>query len=181
MFLVDEAHYTELCSYLKKVTFKKDDFFLKEGEYCRYVGFLKCGLMRSFYNKDCKADINVNFHLDHSLITDYDSILFGIKSKINIKAIEDSEVFLLHKNHLQDLYRKDPYWQEFGRKMAEVVYLHAKRRVENLLCRSPEQRYHQLLLENPKIFQLMSQKHIASYLGIQPQSLSRIKRRIQKR
>ncbi|MCT2563647.1 Crp/Fnr family transcriptional regulator [Chryseobacterium herbae] len=174
LFLVDEEHYVELCRYLNKVIFKKADFFLREGECCEYLGFLKSGLMRSFYDKD----INVNFHLENSLITDYDSILFGVKSRISIKAIEDSEVFLLHKDHLQNLYDKDVYWQEFGRRIAEAVYLHAKRRIEGLLCISPEQRYHQLLLENPKILQLIPQKHIAGYLGIQPQSLSRIRKRL---
>ncbi|HCA05953.1 Crp/Fnr family transcriptional regulator [Chryseobacterium sp.] len=177
LFLVDEEHYKEFCGYLKKVTFKKADFFLREGEYCQHLGFLKCGLMRSFYDRD----INVNFHLENSLITDYDSVLYGVKSKMNIKAIEDSEVFLLHKDHLQSLYHKEAYWQEFGRKIAEAVYLHAKKRIEGLLCISPEQRYHQLLLENPKILQLVFQKHIAGYLGIQPQSLSRIRKRLLKR
>ncbi len=100
---------------------------------------------------------------------------------MNIKAVTDAEVLLLHKEDLQKLYQKDTYWQEFGRKMTEVIYLGAKRRIEELLYYSPEIRYNNLLAENPQIFQLVAQKHIASYLGIKPPSLSRIRRRILKR
>lgn len=181
LFLVDEEHYAELQGYLKKVMFKKASFFLRKGEYCRYLGFMKGGVMRSFYHQNNGREINVNFYHENGLVTDYDSILPGVQSEINIKAVEDSELFLLDREHLQSPYHKDPYWQEFGRKITETAYLRAKKRIEGLLCLSPEQRYHQLLEENPKILQLLPQKHIASYLGIQPESLSRIRRRIQGR
>ncbi|MNP78852.1 hypothetical protein D3C76_1765610 [compost metagenome] len=65
--------------------------------------------------------------------------------------------------------------------MTEVIYLGAKKRIEELLYYSPEIRYNNLLAENAQIFQLVAQKHIASYLGVKPPSLSRIRRRILKR
>ena len=70
------------------------------------------------------------------------------------------------------------YWQEFGRQMAEHIYLSAKKRVEDLLFLTAENRYLQLLKQHPEIFQHVPQKYIASYLGIQPQSLSRMRKRI---
>ncbi|MXD03670.1 Crp/Fnr family transcriptional regulator, partial [Escherichia coli] len=83
---------------------------------------------------------------------------------------KDSEIMLLHKDDLQKLYRKEAYWQEFGRKMTEVIYLSAQKRIEELLYYVPERRYYNLLSENPQVFQLIPLKHIASYLGIKPQS-----------
>ncbi|AQX11018.1 Crp/Fnr family transcriptional regulator [Elizabethkingia meningoseptica] len=181
LFLVDKEHYAEFCGLLKKISLKRSEYFLKEGELCEYLGFLKSGLMRTFYNNENGADINFNFHFNHHFFTDYESILKGVKSKMNIKALEDSEILLLHKDDLQKLYQKEAYWQEFGRKMTEVIYLSAKKRIEELLYYSPEKRYSNLLTENPQIFQLVAQKHIASYLGIKPQSLSRIRNRTLKR
>lgn len=181
LFLVDEEHYEEFCSHLHETVYKKSDFFLKEGEECQYLGFLKTGFMRTFYINEAGEDVNFNFHFDNYFFTDYESILCHTRSKMNIKAVKDSEVLLLHKNDLQNLYKKDAYWQEFGRKMTEVIYLNAKKRIEELLYYSPEKRYNKLLKENPKIFQLVAQKHIASYLGVKPQSLSRIRNRTLKR
>ncbi|WP_153399128.1 Crp/Fnr family transcriptional regulator [Chryseobacterium vaccae] len=181
LFLVDEAHYEEFCGYLQEAVYKKSDFFLQEGDECQYLGFLKTGFMRTFYLNENGEDVNFTFHFDNYFFTDYESILCSTRSKMNIKAVRDSEVLLLHKDDLQKLYQKDAYWQEFGRKMTEVIYLNAKKRIEELLYYSPEKRYHRLLTENPKIFQLVAQKHIASYLGIKPQSLSRIRNRTLKR
>jgi len=181
LFLVDEEHYPEFCSYLKSATYKKSDFFLKEGEKCQYLGFLKTGFMRTFYINDNGEYVTFNFHFDNYFFTDYESILCNTKSRMNIKAVSNAEVLLLHKDDLQKLYQKDVYWQEFGRKMTEVIYLGAKKRIEELLYYSPEIRYNNLLAENAQIFQLVAQKHIASYLGVKPPSLSRIRRRILKR
>jgi CRP-like cAMP-binding protein len=97
---------------------------------------------------------------------------------LNIQALENSTVFLLSKNDLESLYLKDKYWQNFGKRMTERIYLSAKKRVEDLLYYSPEKRYLNLLTDNPLIFQKIPQKFIASYLGITPQSLSRIRKRI---
>jgi len=181
LFLVDEGHYPEFCSYVKSTTYKKSDFFLKEGEKCQYLGFLKTGFMRTFYINDNGEYVTFNFHFDNYFFTDYESILCNTKSRMNIKAVSNAEVLLLHKDDLQKLYQKDVYWQEFGRKMTEVIYLGAKKRIEELLYYSPEIRYNNLLAENAQIFQLVAQKHIASYLGVKPPSLSRIRRRILKR
>lgn len=181
LFLIDEEHYSEFCSYLQDTTFKKSEYFLKEGDECCYLGFLKTGFMRTFYINESGDDVNFNFHFDNYFFTDYESILCNTKSKMNIKAVKDSEVLLLHKSDLQKLYQKDAYWQEFGRKMTELIYLNAKKRIEELLYYSPERRYNNLLNENSKIFQMVAQKHIASYLGIKPQSLSRIRNRTLKR
>ncbi|AIL44740.1 Crp/Fnr family transcriptional regulator [Elizabethkingia anophelis] len=177
LFLVDREHYEEFCSYLKKMTLRKSEYFLKEGEQCEYLGFLKEGLMRTFYINENGEDINFNFHFNHHFFTDYESILQNVKSKMNIKALKDSEIMLLHKDDLQKLYQKEAYWQEFGRKMTEVIYLSAQKRIEELLYYVPERRYYNLLSENPQVFQLIPLKHIASYLGIKPQSLSRIRNR----
>lgn len=178
LFQVDEVHFEEFFSLLKNHTLEKSEFFLQQEEKCHYIGFVKSGLMRSYYDNENGNDISFNFHFDNQFFTDYESILCDKKSKLNIQSIHKSELLLLHKDDLQELYSKESYWQEFGRKMTEKLYLDAKKRIEDLLYYSPGKRYTKLLQENPLIFQEIHQKHIASYLGVTPQSLSRIRKRI---
>lgn len=181
LFLIDEQHYEEFCQHLKVLTIKRSEFFLEQDQFCDFLGFLDGGMLRSYYINDRGEDINFNFHMRGSFFSDYESLILGKKTTINIKACMESKIILLNKKDLNNLYKKDPYWQEFGRKMAEVIYLQVKKRMEELLCLSPEKRFSRLLLENPEIFQLVPQKHIASYLGVRPQSLSRLRTRILKR
>lgn len=178
LFQVDAEHFEEFFSLLKSITLEKSDFFLQQEEKCQYIGFVKDGTMRSFYNNENGNDISFIFHFKNQFFTDYESILCDKKSNLNIQAIHKSELLLLHKDDLQKLYNKEAYWQEFGRKMTEKLYLDSKKRIEDLLYYTPEKRYTNLLKENPLVFQEIHQKHIASYLGITPQSLSRIRKRI---
>ena len=182
IFEMDKDHFKEFISLLTTVNIKKADFFLKAGEVCNYIGIVLKGALRTYYVNENGEDISFLFHFNHKLenliFTDYESVLLGNKSKLNIQALEESTVFLLHKNDLLNLYQKDVYWQVFGRKIAEKIYLSAKKRVEDLLYYTPEQRYINLLSENPFVFQKIPQKYIAGYLGIAPQSLSRIRKRI---
>ena len=136
--------------------------------------------MRSYYINENGDDISFIFHFDNQFFADYESILCNSVSYLNIQAMEDSELLLLDKNDLQNLYEKEMYWQKFGRLMTEKIYLDTKKRLENLLYYSPEKRYTNLLEENPLVFEKIPQKYIAGYLGITPQSLSRIRKRIRK-
>ncbi|MFH6998827.1 Crp/Fnr family transcriptional regulator [Flavobacterium sp. FlaQc-57] len=178
LFQVDKEHFDDLFSVLKSTTLEKSDFFLQQEEKCEYIGFIKTGTLRSFHSGENGNEISFNFHFKNQFFTDYESLLFDKKSKLNIQAIHKSELFLLHKDDLKALYNKGIYWQEFGRKTKEKLYIDAKKRIEDLLYFTPEKRYINLLNENPLIFQEINQKHVASYLGITPQSLSRIRKRI---
>ncbi|WP_172278847.1 Crp/Fnr family transcriptional regulator [Chryseobacterium sp. LAM-KRS1] len=178
LFQVDQEHFGEFFSLLKDTYLLKSDFFLKQGEKCKYLGFIKSGTIRSFYINDQGREINFGFYFENEFFTDYESILCDTVSNMNIQAIEHCEILLLSKDDLQNLYKKEAYWQKFGRMMSEKIYLDAKKRIDDLLCYSPENRYLNLLKRNPMLVQKIAQKHIASYLGITEQSLSRIRSRI---
>ncbi|WP_228379086.1 Crp/Fnr family transcriptional regulator [Chryseobacterium piperi] len=178
LFQVDQEHFEEFYSLLKNTELQKSDFFLKQGEKCKYLGFIKSGTIRSFYINDQGREINFGFYFENEFFTDYESILCDTVSNMNIQAIGNCEILLLNKDDLQKLYQKEAYWQQFGRMMSEKIYLDAKKRIDDLLCNSPENRYLNLLRKEPVVFQKIAQKHIASYLGITEQSLSRIRSRI---
>lgn len=178
LFQVDHEHFDEFFSLLKNTNLLKSEFFLKQGDKCKYLGFIKSGTLRSFYINDQGREINFGFYFENEFFTDYESILCDTISNMNIQAIEDCEILLLHKNDLQKLYKREAYWQQFGRVMSEKIYLDAKKRIDDLLCFSPENRYLNLLKKEPILVQKIAQKHIASYLGVTEQSLSRIRGRI---
>lgn len=178
LFQVDQVHFEEFFSLLKHTELVKSDFFVKQGEKCKYLGFIKRGTIRSFYINDQGKEINFGFYFKNEFFTDYESILCDSISNMNIQAIENCEILLLHKDDLQKLYDKEAYWQKFGRIMSEKIYLDAKKRIDDLLCNSPENRYLNLLKKELVLIQKIAQKYIASYLGVTEQSLSRIRSRI---
>ncbi|ASK29813.1 Crp/Fnr family transcriptional regulator [Chryseobacterium sp. T16E-39] len=177
-FQVDQEHFDEFYSLLKDTQLLKSDFFLKQGDKCKYLGFIKSGTIRCFYINDQGREINFGFYFENEFFTDYESILCDTVSNMNIQAIGNCEILLLSKEDLQGLYEKDAYWQKFGRVMTEKIYLDAKKRIDDLICYSPENRYLNLIKREPFLVQKIAQKHIASYLGVTEQSLSRIRSRI---
>jgi CRP-like cAMP-binding protein len=177
-FRIDASHWSFFQSKLLTRKIKKDAFFISMGEICEHIGFIKNGTLRTFYIDNNGNDVSFIFHLENNFFTDYESFLTATPSKLFIQAVEDTEVLVIHKKDLLDLYAADVYWQIYGRNMAEGIYLSAKKRVEDLLFLTHEERYVRLIKDQPMIFNRIPQKQIASYLGIKPQSLSRIRKRL---
>lgn len=181
-FEIKEELFDELFSLLKFKEVKKHEYILKENNICSFIGITICGSLRTFYINENGEEVNYLFHFDHRLedivFTDYDSFLRNSSSKLNIQALENATVCLISYNDWERLCNSSTYWQLFSKKMTEQVYFFAKKRIEDLLYYSPENRYLKLLKENPLLFQKIPQRHLASYLGITPQSLSRIRKRI---
>lgn len=177
-FGMTPQRWKEFSSRLVSRSIPRNGFFLQKDEYCCYVGIVETGTLRTYYIDENGNEISFLFHLKNGLFTDYESVITGNPSRLYIRAIEASTVLLIHKSDLHALYSSEDYWQQFGRQMAECIYLSAKKRVEDLLFLTAENRYMQLLKQHPEIFQHVPQKYIASYLGIQPQSLSRMCKRI---
>ncbi|MFC3197593.1 Crp/Fnr family transcriptional regulator [Parapedobacter deserti] len=169
-------------SLLRFTDVKKKDFVLKEGDTCKFIGLVQKGTLRTFYVNENGEEVSFLFHFNQQIedivFTDYESFLLDTPSKLNIQALENSTVCFIGYDDWQRLCNENDYWLLFSKKMTEKVYLASKRRVEDLLYYSPENRYLKLLKDNPLLFQKISQKLIASYLGITPQSLSRIRKRI---
>jgi CRP-like cAMP-binding protein len=96
----------------------------------------------------------------------------------NHQALVDSEVLLLNYADTQELYEKVPVWQKFGRLIAEFILVRIVQRNKAMLFLSPEDQYLNLMKERPKVISNIPQHYIASYLGIKPESLSRIRKRL---
>ncbi|WP_367866043.1 Crp/Fnr family transcriptional regulator [Pedobacter sp. WC2423] len=92
--------------------------------------------------------------------------------------MQDSEVLTFSFKEVQKLYETSPVWEKFGRLVAERVYLQLNERVEMFQFMSPQQRYEHLLATRPELFNQISQFQLSSYLGVKPESLSRLRKRI---
>ncbi|HLP21886.1 MAG TPA: Crp/Fnr family transcriptional regulator [Chitinophagales bacterium] len=163
--------------YLKPKTYKAKELFVKEGSISHEIGFINKGAFRTYYIIDGK-EINTCFFFENDFVVDYDSMLAQTPSKYYIEAIEDSEVMLFSATVLRDAYNKSHNWERFGRLMAEQTYRMSTERVESFLFMNGEERYLQLLEKQPTLFERVPLYHIASYLGIERETLSRLRRKI---
>lgn len=158
---------------------QKGEFLLRGGEVCNHVSFLNKGVAR-VYNIVADDELTINFAFEGNYITDYPSLVSRTPSADFIVAMEDVEVLQLDYETLQRLYEEYPVWQKYGRLMAEYILVFVVERNKALLFDTPEERYLKLMKQRPKVISQIPLKYIASYLGITPEALSRIRKRMSK-
>ena len=166
-----------LVSILDSKVLKISHFLLREGEICKHVAFLNKGLIRLYYVKDGKEH-NSGFFQSGTWVSEYASFLHKSPSLFYIEALDDTELFLLSYENIQKLYKDGKAFERLGRLIAENLFHAYFKRNMSLLLDSPEERYVAFLKENSALVELIPLKHIASYVGVEPESLSRIRKRI---
>ena len=157
--------------------YKKGDFFLKEDEFCDYVGFVDKGFFNFFYLVNGVNHVR-GFFSPNEFISNYPCFLLERKSKFYIQALEDSSVTLMHRDDLLMYYKILPKVQELSRGIVENLYLEVSDKYESFFLKTPEERYLNLISSKPKVIEKLPQYMIASYLGVTPEGLCRIKKRV---
>ena len=160
---------------VKKYT--KKEFILEEGQVCDKIFFINKGSARDFFNIEGEEKI-VEFFFENRWFTDYNSFLTGQPTIENLQAIEPCEVVHFKKIDLENLYITNPVFEKVGRVMAENAFMNLMKLTSMRTNQDPEEHYLNLLKERPELFERIPQHYLASYLGLQPQSLSRIRKRI---
>ncbi|MDQ1086538.1 Crp/Fnr family transcriptional regulator [Siphonobacter sp. SORGH_AS_1065] len=160
-------------------TLPKKHFLIKQGQTAKEICFLISGSARLYYEKD-GDEKTTYFFFENNLVGDYLGCLTSQPSTINIQALEDCELMYFKYETLTKLYEQFPVYQIFGRKLAEYLFMGLDIRLAELLTLTPEERYLKFINTSikRKILERIPQQYIASYLGITPVSLSRIRRRI---
>ena len=159
-------------------TFAKNDFLVEAGQVCNYIGFVNQGALIYFKSMDNGNEVTTDFAFEGDWVTVNQSRLNNSPSMINIKAIENAELFVLKQQKLNDLYIKIPKIERLGRILMEQAYLKLVQQSVDLQVLTATERYENLLRKFPEIFQRVQLYHIANYLGIAPKSLSRIRKEI---
>ncbi|MCF3110416.1 Crp/Fnr family transcriptional regulator [Niabella sp. CC-SYL272] len=157
--------------------YKKGSFFLQEGAICKYAGFISKGLMRFYINVD-GVEKTYGFLQENQFISNYGSFVPRIPSAQAIQALEDSELYVITYTDLQQLYRELTHGERMGRIIIEQVFIQALADLNSFYTDDSETRYRKFITDHPDLQQRISQYHIASFVGVKPQSLSRIRKRI---
>ncbi len=163
--------------YYIPTSLEKGSYLLEIGQKCSFIGFVNSGLIRHCHYND-GDEITCDFTGEDRFITDYVSFINEVNSNYNFRAIEDCELLIIDKNNLGALYKECPKFEILAGRIAEEMAMRNTSIAISLNVDKPEVRYKKLLQSNPSLFQRASQRHIASYLGIKPESLSRIRKRI---
>ena len=166
----------DLNSKIKCTTKQRGDFFLKKGQVVSSLFLIDKGLVRSFFIKDHK-EINLWFGFEYEFLGSITPLFTDKASFENIEFIEDSLIYYIFSSDLNNLYLKHLPLNAIGRKMAEEYCSVLEERIITLQTESAEQRYNSLLRKHPDATQRISLGHIASYLGITQETLSRIRRK----
>ena len=133
--------------------------------------------MRLFYNVEGEEN-TIQFFFGDSWYTDYASFLTGQPTIENMQALEPCEVVQFKKDDLYKLFNQFPVFEKVGRVMAENAFLSLSQLNQMLTNEEPQQRYLNLMKQRPDVVERIPQHYIASYLGVKPESLSRIRKRI---
>ncbi|WP_414551142.1 Crp/Fnr family transcriptional regulator [Anabaena sp. CCY 0017] len=154
----------------------KGEFLFQEGDFCNFLGLTLKGCLRTFFIKEAK-EFTLFFHPEHQPLGDYESFCKQCPACFSCQAIEDSEVLLVN-HQVFHLFEIAPDGQKFLRLHAENLAFMLRAKLFSLFRDSPEKRYLDLIQTEPELLQRIPQYYLASYLGIEPESLSRLKRRV---
>ena len=174
-FALSEESLRLLMDIATEKTVEKDELLFHPDKPTKKIVFIKKGLLRGYKIIDGK-DYTHHFYFENWFATDFLSFLNEKPSQIYIESIERTRYYEFQKNDLINLYKKSHELERMGRIIAEKAYLATVEKMADLQLLDLNERYAALIQRNPDLFQRISQKHIASYLGVSEQSLSRIKK-----
>lgn len=171
----------ELALFASKPTLKeakKKEFFLEAGKIQKALGFIANGLVRSFYIDDEGNERTVGFYAENDYATHYHSFIARQPSRYSIQCLEPTTFVCLSFDDLQRIYRQSPQFERYGRLIAEEVLKRQQARIESFIFQTSEERYLDFTRNHKSLFNRVSLSHLCSYLGIERQSLTRIRQKL---
>tara|TARA_R110002074_G_scaffold21547_1_gene66802 strand:+ start:334 stop:909 length:576 start_codon:yes stop_codon:yes gene_type:complete len=175
---IKEDTFDELQKSFKLLLLKKNEFFVKEGNYAQQIGFLKKGVVRAFFLNEEGKEYSKQFFVAPSIIGAYTSLLTKQPTKIAQQALTDCEILVVNFKKLEKRYDKYHDLERLGRKIAEFYFLEKEQKEIEMALLDADKRYLIMRKRFPNIESIIPQYHIASYLGISPTQLSRIRRKL---
>lgn len=163
----------------KKV--RKRQYVLNAGDVCQYITLVEKGLLRSFTVDDDGHEHVVQFASEGWWVSDVGSFVSGKDALYNIEALEDSELLHLTRQAMDELLTQLPVMERFFRLLMQNNIIALQRRVVAYMSLSAEEKYLKLMEVAPDIMNRASQQHIASYLSVTPETLSRIRKKVSER
>ena len=174
---LSEKDWELFSSKLVRREFKKNSVVLKAGQVVNYLSFIETGMVRYYIPREID-DLTFDFIFAGNFISAYDSFLTRQPSTSQIATLTKTVIWSVSFNDLQQIYVETNIGNTIGRLASEGLYINKSKRELSLLNQSAEERYLNLFKEQPQLLRHIPLKYIASYIGITPQALSRIRKRI---
>jgi len=171
---LDRNHFETFHSELKVKTLKKKEHLIREGSVCNFIGFVSSGTLRS-YVRNKEGEFNNDFYFEDDFVSAYTSFLTQMPTNCNIEALTASTIHYISYEKLNRLIAQDNAFLKLGKYVSDTYFIRKCKRETSFLKNSASERLEALSSLYPGIEQRVSQYHIASYLGVKPESLSRIK------
>ncbi|MEW5843738.1 MAG: hypothetical protein AB1775_10785 [Bacteroidota bacterium] len=159
----------------KTVVLNKGDFWIQSGHVNQNIAFVEEGYLRKYYFHNGK-EITDFFYFENEFSADLPSIIGKMKPHANIIAMQKTKLTTFSYFDFNELCMKSLSLEHLHRKIIELTFLRFYKRSVSFILHTPKERYDELITSSPKVFQHAAQYHIASYLGISPQHLSRLRR-----
>lgn len=176
-YIPSEKDWEIILPKLVRKEFPKKHLLTKEGQTENYLHFIENGIARFYIPKE-ENDVTFNIVFDNGFLSAYDSFLTQTPSTYNIETLTNTTLWQLTYNDLQIIYQETELGNIIGRLASEELFLKKQKRELSLLNLKAEQRYLNLFSEQPKLIEQIPLKYIASYIGVTPQALSRIRKRV---
>lgn len=170
-----EAEKRYFLSLLVSKTLKPKNYILREREPCNYISFVNSGTLRAYFLNQDGKESTIMFALTDWWVTDMYCFTKEQAAMLNIVAIEKSQIFQLSKENFDKLLKEVPKFERFFRILFQNAYIREQLRVIQNLSLNATERYQNFVAKYPKVIQQVTQKQIASYLGITPEFLSMIR------
>jgi len=171
----------ELSQFASKLTireFKKKDFFLQADKVQKDIGFIASGLVRSFFIDRNGNEITVGFYPEGDYATHYPAFITRKPSLYSIQCLEPTVMVCLSFDDMQWIYQYLPGFERYGRLVAEEILNRQQARIESFIFQTAEERYLDFIDRHPTLFNRISLSHLCSYLGIERQTLTRIRQKL---
>jgi CRP-like cAMP-binding protein len=167
-------------AFIRIVKFKKlrkKDMLLEEGTVCNFIAFLNSGVIREYAFQNGK-DTTVDFVSENQFASDYQSFITRSPSKQYLEALTDVELIILRREEINSLYDEYKVWERFGRLIIERIFCINEAKRKKLIATTHDEQYRDFAAVYPQIVQQVPQYYIASYLGLTPEHLSRIRKKV---
>lgn len=175
----DNSAFDDAVQYFRIFHLKKGDYFVEQNKTCRYFGFIVSGLMRAYQVTE-KKERTTCLCGENAFASATTSFIAQTPSNVNIQAIDETFIVGISKENIEKLYKKHPFWLHVGKSVIEkeIVFLDCKDKCFGSL--NATEKYKMLINDNPQIARKVPLQYIASFLGIAPETLSRIRNKIAK-